>query len=55
MNLEIIRFVYDAIKEGWIIKIKNNSFTFIKKYKTFDKLPSFLIKHSKSKTKKLIH
>ena len=55
MNFDIIHFIHEAIKEGWIIKIKKKNFIFIKKYKHFNKLPSFLVKYSKSKTKKLIH
>lgn len=50
-----IELIHSAIKEGWKIKIKNNKFILIKHNKSFHKLPDFLIKYNKSKTKKIMY
>tara|TARA_B100002019_G_C20701675_1_gene326013 strand:+ start:306 stop:479 length:174 start_codon:yes stop_codon:yes gene_type:complete len=50
-----IELIHSAIKEGWKIKIKNNKFILIKHNKSFHKLPEFLIKYNKSKTKKIMN
>jgi len=47
-----IKLILSAIKEGWKIKIKDNKFILIKHNNSFHKLPEFLIKYNKSKTKK---